>query len=925
MEDSDGDITDIVTSGDEDSDDADVEMQDNAARQPNPWFSVVDKETFELDVNRDFEERIGPCGFEANFSPVDYFDKFLKTEDDDLIDRIVDETNRYANQCQTTENPTRHARSNEWSPVSYAEMRAFIGLVLAMGIVKKSSIESYWEASGISETPNFRDVMSRNRFQAILRYLHCSDNTTAVPRGQPGYDPLHKINPVVEFFNEVFELNYRLSQNIVVDERIVGFKGRHVLKQYISNKKAHRWGAKLFVLAESRTGYTHQINVYKGKRNTERHPNGQGYKSVMDLVRPHFGKNHHVTMDNWFSSPKLMNDLRNRGTYATGTVIARRKGLPASFKTARLPKGSVVVKSQRDLLAILYVDRRNVTFLTTSENARTVRKVNSKGRVVSAPSVVHKYNQTMGGVDLGDQLLLKFEPQFKSVKLWRKILFNLLTTATVNAYICYRNCFLVQRKLDHVKFQNAVVRGLIGDFRGGNRRRGRRPDNIPIANAIRMHFLDVIPDGKRRKCVKCSAIIAAFTFVEYRCVNASNEEIGFKCSNETKRVIPDIEDKPSVQNVNQNNSSELVDNRTYVVYVTVCVVILSMVFIATVCRSIWKESRYLDEETKETYLKDIRSGEERHRHIRVAIIGEKGVGKTCLLRRLLKQSIEGVQSTDGVNIEVSKCKIRLRDGKWESYKEKENELVRADRLKRALAKLKGIEQNLPTNVSDSDADGTESDNRSDSSISGERLSNTTVVSSDQETGEIVSETHISTSEDIGHSPISVSIKNDNGVRKSVSFAEQQIGTKIQTRKKIDINKVVTGKQRLLDQIHKQMISNDDNMEYVDCDLWDFAGEREYYATHQAFISSSCIFLLVADISKDVMAFTSDSRPKSGFDSIGEYIDFWINNVHCFAKPTVGDTKKLQPPIIIVGTGTDKIKQELLEIKKEEFKTKSIII
>ncbi|XP_076087387.1 uncharacterized protein LOC143057842 isoform X1 [Mytilus galloprovincialis] len=118
-----------------------------------------------------------------------------------------------------------------------------------------------------------------------------------------------------------------------------------------------------------------------------------------------------------------------------------------------------------------------------------------------------------------------------------------------------------------------------------------------------------------------------------------------------------------------------------------------------------------------------------------------------------------------------------------------------------------------------------------------------------------------------------------------------------------------------------MISNDDKLEYVDCDLWDFAGEREYYATHQAFISSSCIFLLVADISKDVMAFTSDSRPKSNFDSIGEYIDFWINNVHCFAKPTVGDTKKLQPPIIIVGTGTDKIKQESLEIKKEEFKTK----
>ena len=49
---------------------------------------------------------------------------------------------------------------------------------------------------------------------------------------------------------------------------------------------------------------------------------------------------------------------------------------------------------------------------------------------MTAPNVVHTYNETMGGVDLGDQLSLKFEPQFKGVKLWRKILFNLLVTAS---------------------------------------------------------------------------------------------------------------------------------------------------------------------------------------------------------------------------------------------------------------------------------------------------------------------------------------------------------------------------------------------------------------------------------------------------------------------------------------------------------------
>ena len=59
----------------------------------------------------------------------------------------------------------------------------------------------------------------------------------------------------------------------------------------------------------------------------------------MELVAPHFGKKHHVTMDTWFTSPKLLQDLRNRGTYATSTVVVKRKGLPQSFKTTRLPKG----------------------------------------------------------------------------------------------------------------------------------------------------------------------------------------------------------------------------------------------------------------------------------------------------------------------------------------------------------------------------------------------------------------------------------------------------------------------------------------------------------------------------------------------------------------------------------------------------------
>ena len=65
-----------------------------------------------------------------------------------------------------------------------------------------------------------------------------------------------------------------------------------------------------------------------------------------------------------------MHDLRNRGTFATGTVIHSRKGMPNSFKHVRLPKGDTFVKSQGPLMAVLYSDRRQVTHLTTAGSAK---------------------------------------------------------------------------------------------------------------------------------------------------------------------------------------------------------------------------------------------------------------------------------------------------------------------------------------------------------------------------------------------------------------------------------------------------------------------------------------------------------------------------------------------------------------------------
>ena len=51
---------------------------------------------------------------------------------------------------------------------------------------------------------------------------------------------------------------------------------------------------------------------------------------------------------------------------------------------------------------------------------RSETATNSKGKEKVAPGLIHTYNETMGGVDLGDQLLTVYDPDIRSVKLWKK-------------------------------------------------------------------------------------------------------------------------------------------------------------------------------------------------------------------------------------------------------------------------------------------------------------------------------------------------------------------------------------------------------------------------------------------------------------------------------------------------------------------------
>ncbi|CAC5379106.1 unnamed protein product [Mytilus coruscus] len=195
--------------------------------------------------------RLGPVDIRPDDKPHEIFLSMVTDPENveiDVVNVLLQETNRYAEHRISMGNLKPRSRLQMWRPVCNEETKAFIELLLLMGIIQKPTLASYWETQDklwLRRTPSFRSVMARDRFLAILSNLHASNNQKELPRDHPPYDPMHKVRPVIEVCNTAFRKNYRLGRDMYVDERIVEFKGRHNIVQHISKKKISSVGSQV--------------------------------------------------------------------------------------------------------------------------------------------------------------------------------------------------------------------------------------------------------------------------------------------------------------------------------------------------------------------------------------------------------------------------------------------------------------------------------------------------------------------------------------------------------------------------------------------------------------------------------------------------------------------------------------------------------
>ena len=77
------------------------------------------------------------------------------------------------------------------------------------------------------------DVMSKGRFQKLSHYFHLNENSAAVPKGQPEYDPLLKVRPLLDAITVNSCAHYFPGRDISLDEAMIKLNGRLSFKQYV--------------------------------------------------------------------------------------------------------------------------------------------------------------------------------------------------------------------------------------------------------------------------------------------------------------------------------------------------------------------------------------------------------------------------------------------------------------------------------------------------------------------------------------------------------------------------------------------------------------------------------------------------------------------------------------------------------------------
>nr|CAB3267317.1 GDP-L-fucose synthase [Phallusia mammillata] len=429
---------------------------------------------------------------------------------DDMLSHIITATNAQAAIKFEKKPVSNTSMWYKWKDVTLSEMKAYLGVILKMGLMEKKTVNAYFSREWSEYTPFFLNVFSRRRFEQIHWMLRLE-----IP--QPTTGPTtrkRKVENILKNIQDKCLQNFIPGKKIAVDESTVGCKGRIAFKTY-NPQKPTKWGLRVYVLSDCETGYISAFEPYFGKSTSKslahQHlpfTTGIVLHLVDQVLEKSEGSGYHLYTDRFYTSTTLAHELQQRSVHLTGTIKNNMVGLPVELKKRKSQKEAIKAFRHpiKNMMVLAWQDKRLVLMLSTYHNADTedrVRYVKSKQEIVQKPVVVCDYTANMGAVDRSDHYCASYSFTRKTLKWWRKLFFWLLEVGIINSFLLFKK--IHGRPTRHIQYRNELLRQLVGDVRNTERR--GKPSSTDHEERLRKvpHFIEKAERGHNRNCLVCTS------------------------------------------------------------------------------------------------------------------------------------------------------------------------------------------------------------------------------------------------------------------------------------------------------------------------------------------------------------------------------------------------------------------------------------
>ncbi|KAG0729191.1 PiggyBac transposable element-derived protein 4 [Chionoecetes opilio] len=235
--------------------------------------------------------------------------------------------------------------------------------------------------------------MSECRFTFLLTCLRFDNMRTRAVRRDT--DKLAPIRSVWDMFIGSCEKHFIPHEYITVDAcLLLAYRGKCSFRMFIPNKPA-KYGLKLVLANDVTTNYLLTGIPYLGKQGTHaRVEENLGHTFTRDLTRPYHHTNRNVTVDNWFTSVPLIQDLlHNCGMTLVGTVKGNKKEIPIMMKekSNRVP-GTSAFLFTNDITLVSYIPDTATAKKTVllMSSMHTQPSITGTGK----PEMIDFYNKT---------------------------------------------------------------------------------------------------------------------------------------------------------------------------------------------------------------------------------------------------------------------------------------------------------------------------------------------------------------------------------------------------------------------------------------------------------------------------------------------------------------------------------------------------